>query len=109
MGDRGGPFLNPNPGYRGAHPEDTIVPADTALMERLLTAGRGFVRLVTLAPESDRSLSVTRMLAKREIVVSAGHTNASLDQLRAAIDNGSESSVLERTGVEHGQAPSVPQ
>jgi N-acetylglucosamine-6-phosphate deacetylase len=33
-------------------------------------------------------LRVTRMLADRNIVVSAGHTDASLDQLCAAIDNG---------------------
>jgi len=83
-----GPFINPNPGYRGAHPEDAIIPADTSLMERLLAAGRGFVRLVTLAPEFDSGLRVTRLLCDRGIVVSAGHTDASLDQLRAAIDNG---------------------
>ena len=83
-----GPFINPNPGYRGAHPEDAIIPADSSLMERLLAAGRGFVRLVTLAPEFDSGLRVTRLLSDRGIVVSAGHTDASLDQLRAAMDNG---------------------
>jgi len=83
-----GPFINPNPGYRGAHPEDAIVPADTFLLERLLAAGRGFVRLVTLAPETDSGLKVTRLLSNLGIVVSAGHTDASLDQLQAAIDNG---------------------
>src|ERR1700691_3000754 len=83
-----GPFINPGPGYRGAHPEDAIIPADTSLMERLLAAGRGLVRLVTLAPEQDNRMQVTRMLADRKIVVSAGHTDASLDQLCAAIDNG---------------------
>jgi N-acetylglucosamine-6-phosphate deacetylase len=83
-----GPFINPHSGYRGAHPEDAIIPADTSLMERLLAAGRGLVRLVTLAPEGDSGLRVTRMLADRKIIVSAGHTDASLDQLCAAIDNG---------------------
>jgi N-acetylglucosamine-6-phosphate deacetylase len=83
-----GPFINPNPGYRGAHPEDAIIAADTPLMERLLAAGGGFVRLVTLAPECDSGLRVTRLLSDKGIVVSAGHTDASLDQLRTAIDNG---------------------
>lgn len=83
-----GPFIDPKPGYRGAHPEDAIIPADTSGMERLLAAGRGMVRLVTLAPEYDSGLRVTRLLADRKIVVSAGHTDASLDQLCAAIDNG---------------------
>jgi len=44
--------------------------------------------MVTLAPEYDDGLRVTRLLADKGIVVSAGHTNASLDQLQAAIDNG---------------------
>jgi N-acetylglucosamine-6-phosphate deacetylase len=83
-----GPFINPNPGYRGAHPEDAITPADKVLMERLLAAGRGFIRLVTLAPEFDSGLRVTRLLSNMGVVVSAGHTDASLNQLRAAIDNG---------------------
>ena len=83
-----GPFINPNPGYRGAHPEDAITPADTFLIERLLVAGRTFVRLVTLAPEYDSGLRVTRLLSDMGIVVSAGHTDASLHQLCAAIDNG---------------------
>lgn len=83
-----GPFINPTPGYRGAHPEDAILPADTVLMERLLVAGRGCVRLVTLAPECDSGLQVTRMLADIGVVVSAGHTDASLHELCAAIDHG---------------------
>jgi N-acetylglucosamine-6-phosphate deacetylase len=45
-------------------------------------------RIVTLAPEADPGARVTRFLADRRIVVSAGHTDASLDQLKAAIDNG---------------------
>ena len=83
-----GPFLSPVDGYRGAHPADAIRPADVSIMQRLLDAAGGLTRLVTLAPEEDPGLHVTRMLAGNHIVVSAGHTNASLDQLRAAIDAG---------------------
>jgi N-acetylglucosamine-6-phosphate deacetylase len=83
-----GPFINPAPGFRGCHPLDAITPADEASMDRLLTAANGFVRLVTLAPECDSGMRVTRMLAKRGIVVSAGHTDASLDELKAATDSG---------------------
>lgn len=83
-----GPFINPEAGYRGAHPVDAIVPADLAAMERLQEAAGGLTRLVTLAPECDAGLRVTRALRDQGIVVSAGHTNASLDELRAAIDAG---------------------
>jgi N-acetylglucosamine-6-phosphate deacetylase len=57
-------------------------------MERLLESAGGLTRLVTLAPEWDSGLEVTRELADRGIVVSAGHTNASRDELQAAIDEG---------------------
>lgn len=83
-----GPFINETPGYRGAHPPDAIRPADGDAMERLLDAGGGLVRLVTLAPERDKDESVTRMLSTRGITVSAGHTNASLDELNRAVDAG---------------------
>jgi N-acetylglucosamine-6-phosphate deacetylase len=83
-----GPFISPIDGYRGAHPADAVIPADEDVMKRLLDAAGGLVRLVTLAPECDERFRVTRTLADRGIVVSAGHTNASLDQLRGTIDAG---------------------
>lgn len=83
-----GPFINPAEGYRGAHPADGVIVANKSAMQRLLDAADGLTRLVTLAPERDLGLGVTQMLAERNIVISAGHTNASLDQLRAAIDAG---------------------
>jgi len=83
-----GPFLNETPGYRGAHPLDAIRPAEVAEMDRLLDAAGGLTRLVTLAPERDAGLKVTRMLAERNIAVAAGHCDPSLDELRAAIDAG---------------------
>ncbi len=83
-----GPFLNEADGFRGAHPLDAIRPGDVEVMARLLEAAAGLARLVTLAPERDPRLAVTRMLVARGVVVSAGHTDASLDELRAAIDAG---------------------
>jgi N-acetylglucosamine-6-phosphate deacetylase len=83
-----GPFINETDGYRGAHPRDAVLPGHVDAMKRLLDAASGLTRLVTLAPERDPGLQLTRMLAGRGIVVSAGHCNPSLDELRAAIDNG---------------------
>ena len=83
-----GPFLNENPGYRGAHPVDAIRPADAQIMRQLLDAAGGLTRVVTLAPERDAEFAVTKMVASQGIVVSAGHTDASLDELRGAIDAG---------------------
>ncbi len=83
-----GPFLNQGDGYRGAHPRDAIRPADVDSMARLLDAAQGLTRVVTLAPERDQSMAVTRFLASQGIVVSAGHSDATLDDLERAIDAG---------------------
>lgn len=83
-----GPFISPEVGYRGAHPADAICPADQSKMQRLLEAAGGLARIVTLAPEADTDGNVTRMLAKNGVVVSAGHTNATMDQLKLAVDAG---------------------
>lgn len=83
-----GPFLNEAPGYRGAHPADAIHPADPDEMKRLLDAAGGLARLVTLAPERDPGLRVTRMLSDGGVAVSAGHCDPDLDTLRAALDAG---------------------
>ena len=83
-----GPFISPVTGYRGAHPADAVRPADADEMQLLLDAGGGIVKLVTLAPEQDAGAKVIRLLEAQGVRVSAGHTDASLDQLRAAIDAG---------------------
>ncbi len=83
-----GPFLNELEGFRGAHPADAMMPADESAMGGLLEAGAGLTRLVTLAPERDAGLAVTRMLARQGVRVSAGHTDASAAELERAIDAG---------------------
>src|SRR5688572_2667413 len=83
-----GPFLNESDGYRGAHPRDAIQPATPDAMQRHLDAAGGLIKLVTLAPERDPGFQTTRFLAKNNIKISAGHTDASLDDLNAAIDAG---------------------
>lgn len=83
-----GPFLNPIDGYRGAHPAEAMTEATPERAAELLDAGRGLVKLVTLAPEHDPGFATTKFLSKRGVVVSAGHCNPSLDQLRGAADAG---------------------
>jgi len=83
-----GPFINPENGFRGAHPLDAVTLTDIGSMEQLLDAGDGLTRIVTLAPERDPGMKVTRLLADKGITVSAGHTNASLDELKQAVDAG---------------------
>jgi len=83
-----GPFINEAAGYRGAHPADAIRVADADVMKRLLDAAAGLTRIVTLAPERDPDARITRLLTAAGIIVSGGHSDASLDDLRTAIDAG---------------------
>lgn len=83
-----GPFISPVEGYVGAHPPDAVRCADIDSVERLLEAAGGHARLVTLAPEMDEDARVTTALRSRGITVAAGHSNASLDELRRGIDAG---------------------
>ncbi len=83
-----GPFISPEPGYVGAHPATAVRPAEIDIAARLLDAGRGHVKLVTLAPEFDDRCRATKWLTEKKIVVAAGHSNASLTCLQRGIDAG---------------------
>ena len=83
-----GPFISSEPGFVGAHPARHVRPAELGGMKELLDSAGGLTKIVTLAPEYDEGSRVTRYLADRGVVVSAGHCNPSFEQLQAAIDAG---------------------
>ncbi|MFL0448069.1 amidohydrolase family protein [Corynebacterium xerosis] len=70
----------------GAQDPRAIVPGDPAALEMLLDAGRGHVRAVTLAPETDRIGDLLRICAERGLVASFGHTDAGYDLTARTID-----------------------
>ena len=83
-----GPFLSPEVGYIGAHPAKWVRPAGIEDTKRLLEAGDGLVRLMTLAPEYDEGAATTRYLVSQGVTVSAGHCNPDLETLERAVDAG---------------------
>lgn len=83
-----GPFLNPAPGYIGAHEPEHVKLANVDDSKRLLEAGKGLIRLLTLAPEMDPYFETTRFLREAGLIVSAGHCNPSVEQIHGAIENG---------------------
>lgn len=83
-----GPFLSRKPGFIGAHPPQHALEANTAVLTRLIDAGGGLVKLMTLAPEVDADGAMTRYLVDHGVRVSAGHTDASVDDLKRCIDCG---------------------
>ena len=83
-----GPFLSRKPGFIGAHPPQHALDANLTALARLIECGAGLVKLVTLAPEIDCEGAMTRFLVERDVLVSAGHTDASLDDLDHCIEAG---------------------
>lgn len=83
-----GPFINPAEGFVGAHPVKSVTPATIDLAQRMLDSGEGQIRLVTLAPEMDDDAQTTAFLTGQGVRVAAGHSDASLDDLRRSIDAG---------------------
>ncbi|MEO6246672.1 MAG: N-acetylglucosamine-6-phosphate deacetylase, partial [Opitutaceae bacterium] len=83
-----GPWLSPEPGYRGAHPAEPMHAPSRAEFERLQAAARGHIRLVTLAPEWPGSAECIAAITRSGVHVSLGHTNASETDIDAAIRAG---------------------
>lgn len=81
-----GPYINPK--KKGAQPQQYILPPDVDDFCRNVGADIDAVRVVTLAPEMPGALELIRFLASRGIVASIGHSDATYDQISAAIDAG---------------------
>jgi N-acetylglucosamine-6-phosphate deacetylase len=79
-----GPFLNEE--RKGVHDAGKIRYLDEDAF-RLLTRPTGGKTLLTLAPEKTTPRMI-RALAEAGVVVSAGHSNATYAEVRAALDNG---------------------
>jgi N-acetylglucosamine-6-phosphate deacetylase len=82
-----GPFFSA--AYAGAHHPGMIVSSFEEPIEAVYGDLQG-VKLVTLAPELPGGLHLIRLLKDRGIVVSAGHSAASLEQMQAGIEAGIE-------------------
>ncbi len=83
-----GPFISSEVGFIGAHPREHAMSATIDIAKRFLEAARGRIKMVTLAPEMDQGGRVTRWLSDQHILVAAGHTDASLDELNCCVDQG---------------------
>ncbi|MGK2903029.1 MAG: N-acetylglucosamine-6-phosphate deacetylase [Mycobacterium sp.] len=72
----------------GAHQSALMRDPDPAEIDRVLTAGDGAIRMVTLAPERPGALAAIGQLAAAGVVAAVGHTEATYAQTRSAIDRG---------------------
>jgi len=80
-----GPYINPV--KKGAHVERFIKKPEKKEVEMLLERGNGAFRMMTLAPEQCDP-EIIELLIRNNIIVSAGHTNATFLQASHALNNG---------------------
>ncbi|GAB0104811.1 amidohydrolase family protein [Nocardia sp. JMUB6875] len=78
-----GPFLSHI--RCGAHNLDYLTDPDTALIDRLLRAAGGQLRVMTLAPERHGFDTAAKQLADGGVVVAVGHSDSTFARFRSAL------------------------
>ncbi|NJP24314.1 N-acetylglucosamine-6-phosphate deacetylase [Microbispora hainanensis] len=72
----------------GAHEPTLLREPDVAEFRALVKAGRGHVRMLTIAPELPNALDVIREAAAEGVVAALGHSDATYEQTIEGIDAG---------------------
>jgi N-acetylglucosamine-6-phosphate deacetylase len=85
-----GPWLNPDPGTRGAHRAEWMRKPDLRLLDEWRAVAGDLLKLITLAPEVDleAALGVIRAGVEQKIAFFLGHSAAMGETLRRAIEAG---------------------
>jgi len=83
-----GPFINKK--FKGAHLDEFIMPVKIDEVNKLISAGEGSVKSITIAPELSGAVKVIRELVKRGIQVRLGHSAASVEEVEAAVEAGAD-------------------
>ncbi|WP_077063472.1 N-acetylglucosamine-6-phosphate deacetylase [Streptomyces sp. MP131-18] len=81
-----GPFIAEN--RCGAHDPTLLRDPDPADVRKLIDAARGTARMLTLAPERPGGIDAVRLLRDSGVIAAVGHTDATYETTRRAIDAG---------------------
>ncbi|MFJ5988046.1 N-acetylglucosamine-6-phosphate deacetylase [Lentzea sp. NPDC092896] len=81
-----GPFLSA--ARCGAHDPAILCPPEQTAVAKLLDAGKGTIRMVTIAPELEGAVNAVRQLVDNNVLAAIGHTDATEAQVRPAVDAG---------------------
>lgn len=100
-----GPWLDPE--QRGAFPREHLHAPTLDEAREYVDAARGFLRLVTMAPNLPNALEVAQWLRAQGIVVSLGHSSTTYEVARDALASGAFTLVTHvynaMTGLHHRQ------
>lgn len=83
-----GPFLSTEPGYSGAHDSAKMLDPTPKHLEQLHEVAKGDPLLVTIAPERNGAIAAINRARELGFKISLGHTNATAEQLKQAVDAG---------------------
>jgi N-acetylglucosamine-6-phosphate deacetylase len=81
-----GPFLSA--ARCGAHDPGLLRPPDPVSVDALLAAGRGTIRMVTVAPELEGAVPAVKRLVDAGVIAAVGHTDALAEEVVPAVDAG---------------------
>ena len=84
-----GPFLSHV--KCGVQPVEHMLAPDITVFDRIVEAAEGTVRLMTIAPELPGAVELIRHATSRGVRISLGHSNATSNEARAAIEAGAVS------------------
>jgi N-acetylglucosamine-6-phosphate deacetylase len=99
-----GPNISENDGPRGAHKQEHVRPPSLEEFARWQSASEGLVGMVTLSPHFPESPEYIAKLSSRGVHVAIGHTDATPEQIRCAVDAGARLS----THLGNGIAGTIP-
>lgn len=85
-----GPFMSPKPGFHGAHPPECMEPPSAARMQELKAIVGDEPTLLTMAPEWPAAPSAIHVARELGFHVWLGHTDATAEQIAAAVNAGAE-------------------
>jgi len=80
-----GPYLNPN---LGAQKKELVRLPEYKDYSRLLEAGNGNLKIMTVAPELEGAEDLIKYLLQNNVVVSIGHTDIQLNDMHNALNLG---------------------
>lgn len=83
-----GPYINPEDGFRGAHPKQYVRLPDWEEFMEMYQASGGKILQVTVAPEMEGAQDFIRKCREKGIIVALGHHNADREQVDLAVKNG---------------------
>lgn len=81
-----GIYLNEK--YRGAQGKEFLRKPNLKECNEIIEKSHGLLKIMTLAPELDKCIDIIKLLSKKDIISSIGHSDASIEQVEQSVIKG---------------------